>query len=276
MESIRRFSKRISAPAKVTAMENSSATTGVFLDAILAAAAQVPPAELVDIRVGQYWVVVRTSVGAGLASVLRSEAHLHGSRPVAAAGELHRWAPLQLAELLRSDSPPEGAIGLAAVNSLLASTVGNLREEKAVEVLRQRGRGKKVAMIGRFPFADRLSEECDQLWVFERGLNRRREDFGEEAMEQLLPQADVVVVTATTLLNRTLPTVLTCVRPDAFVMLLGPSTPLTPALFQFGFDVLCGTVVDEPEAVVRAIEQGAVTPQITGVRRVSLWNDDGN
>lgn len=253
-------------------MEDSSATTRVVVDAILAAAAEVPAAELIDVRVGQYWVVVRTSLGAGLASVLRSEAHLHGSRPVDAAGELHRWAPLQLAELLRSDSPPEGAIGLAAANALLGPTASSLRDVKAVEVLRERGRGKKVAMIGRFPFADRLREDCDQLWIFERGLNRRSEDFGEESMEQLLPQAEVVAVTATTLLNRTLPTVLGCVRPDAFVMLLGPSTPLTPVLFRFGFDILCGTVVDDPDAVIHAVEQGAVTPQITGVRRVCLWN----
>ena len=61
------------------------------------------------------------------------------------------------------------------------------------------------------------------------------------------------------------------VRDDAFVMLLGPSTPLTPALHRFGIDVLCGTLVDEPESVTRAIEQGAVTSQITGVRRVCLW-----
>jgi hypothetical protein len=90
-------------------------------------------------------------------------------------------------------------------------------------------------------------------------------------MDQLLPQADVVAVTATTLLNRTLPIVLAGVRPDAFVMLLGPSTPLTPVLFQFGFDVLCGTVVDDADAVLRAVEQGAVTSQIAGVRRVCLW-----
>jgi hypothetical protein len=95
-------------------------------------------------------------------------------------------------------------------------------------------------------------------------------------MVQLLPQADVVAVTATTLLNRTLPGILAGVRSDAFVMLLGPSTPLTPALFRFGFDVLCGTVVDEPETVLRAVEQGAVTSQITGVRRVCLWKESGN
>ncbi len=131
-------------------------------------------------------------------------------------------------------------------------------------------------MIGRFPFADRLRERCGQLWVFERGLDRRQEDFGEEAMEQLLPQADVVAVTATTLLNRTLPGVLACVRPDTFVMMLGPSTPLTPVLFDYGFDVLCGTVIDDPTTVLRAAGEGAVTSQITGVRRVSMWKGDNS
>lgn len=255
------------APDKVAAMNN----TGVFVDAVLGAAAEAPPADLIDLRVGSFWVVARTSLGAGMASVLRSEDHLHGSKPIAAAGELHTRTPLELASLLRSDSPPESAVGLAAANALLGPTAEDLRDEKAVAILRKRGRGRKVAMIGRFPFADALRDDCGQLWVFERGLNRRQEDFGEEAMEQLLPQADVVAVTATTLLNKTLPTVLSGVRSDAFVMLLGPSTPLTPALFRFGFDVLCGTVIEDPEAVLRAVEQGAVTSQITGVRRVCLW-----
>ena len=255
-------------------MENVVSSPGVFVDAVLRAAAEAPPADLIDLRVGPYWVVVQTSLGAGMASALRSEDHLHGSKPIGSAGELHQRTPLELSDLLRSDSPPESAVGLAAANALLGTTAENLRDEKALAILRERGRGQKVAMIGRFPFADGLREDCDQLWVFERGLNRRQEDFGEEAMEQLLPQADVVAVTATTLLNQTLPTVLAGVRPDAFVMLLGPSTPLTPALFRFGFDVLCGTVVVDPEAVLRAVEQGAVTSQITGVRRVCLWKEN--
>lgn len=252
-------------------MKKDAKPAGGIVDSILAAAAEAADTELIDIRVGQYWVVVRTGLGAGLASVLRSEAHLHGSRPISAAGELHTWAPIDLCSLLRSDSPPEGAVGLAAANALLGSSAAGLSDEKAVAVLQERGRGRKVAMIGHFPFADQLRDYCDDLWIFERGVNRGEDDFDEEAMDRLLPKADVVAVTATTILNRTLPAVLEKVRADAFVMLLGPSTPLTPALLDFGFDVLCGTVVDDPEAVVRTIEQGAVTSQITGVRRVCLW-----
>lgn len=245
---------------------------GVFVEAILETAAEAPESDLIDIRVGPFWVVVQTSLGAGMASTLRSEDHLYGSQPISAAGELHKRTPLELTELLRSASAPESAVGLAAANALLCPMAENLREEKAVAILRERGRGRKVAMIGHFPFADTLREDCEQLWIFERGLNRRQDDYGEEAMEQLLPQADVVAATATTLLNQTLPTVLAGVRPDAFVMLLGPSTPLAPALFRFGFDVLCGTVIEDPTAVLRAVEQGAVTSQITGVRRVCLWS----
>jgi uncharacterized protein (DUF4213/DUF364 family) len=252
-------------------MENQDSSADVFIDVILDAARKTRRADLLDIRIGAFWTVVHTSIGAGMASSLRSESHLHGTQPIADAGRLDECSPLELAALMRSESVAEAAIGLAAANALLASTVKGLTEEKAVSILRERGAGKRVAMIGHFPFAEELRESCDELVVFERRLNRRDGDLGEEAIGHLLPDADVVAVTATTLLNRTLPNVLAGVRDDAFVMLLGPSTPLTPTLHRFGFDVLCGTIIDDPVGVLRAVEQGAVTSQVTGVRRVCLW-----
>ena len=45
-------------------------------------------------------------------------------------------------------------------------------------------------------------------------------------------------------------------------------------LFALGFDALCGTVVEDDEAVVRAVSQGAVTGQIRGVRRVCLFREE--
>lgn len=252
---------------------NQSAS--VFIDAILQAVETVPDATLVDLRVGQFWIVINTSIGCGMASAMRSEAHLHGARPIEDAGRLHLRNPAELATLMRSTSGPEAGVGMAAANALLGSTVEGLSETKAIDILCERGNRKKIAMIGHFPFAEKLREHCDQLWIFERGLNRREGDYSGEAMDQLLPQADVVAVTATTLLNKTLPTVLASVNPNAFLMMLGPSTPLTPALFRFGFDVLCGTVIEDPVAILRAVEQGAVTKQITGVRRVSLWGNRG-
>ncbi len=208
-----------------------------------------------------------------MASALRSEDHLHGSRPIAAAGELHEWTPEELAGLLDSESVAEASVGLAAVNALLSSRAAGLPDEPAVAILERRGRSARVAMIGHFPFADRLRSSCARLDVFERGRHRGADDRGEEAMEIVLPAADVVAVTATTLINRTVGRILELVRGDAFLMMLGPSTPLAPSLFDFGFDVLCGTVIVDVDAAMRAIGQGAVTAQIPGVRRVALWQE---
>ena len=246
-------------------------TLDALRDAILDTASVNAGATLIDLRVGHYWSVVQTSTGAGLASTLRSEIHLHGSLPIPNAGFLHQRSPIELAALLRSASPPEAALGLATANALLGPPDGRLTEHNAESILADRGAGKRVAMIGRFPFSERLEPSCGDLWVFERGEGRRESDLGAEMMKEVLPKADVVGVTSTTIINGTLPEILDIIRPDAFVLLLGPSTPLTPRLFDFGIDLLCGTIIVDPESVIRAVEQGAVTSQITGVRRVCLW-----
>jgi uncharacterized protein (DUF4213/DUF364 family) len=240
-------------------------------DLILDAAAGNRDARLVRLRMGHFWTVVETSAGTGMASALRSEEHLHGSTPVADAGSLHELAPFELAGRLRSSSPSEASIGLAAANAMLGPPEGRLTEHNAADVLAERGAGKRVGMIGHFPFAERLERDCGELWVFERGDGRRPDDLDDDQMVELLPQADVVAITSTAILNRTLPEILHLIRPDAFVVLLGPSTPLVPRLFDLGIDLLCGTLVVDPEKVVRAVEQGAVTRQIRGVRRVTLW-----
>jgi len=240
-------------------------------DTILDAASANRGADLVDLRVGHYWSVVQTTVGAGMASTLRSETHLHGSLPIADAGVLHQSKPIELAARLRSASLPEAALGLATANALLGPPDGRLTEHNAESILADRGAGKRVAMIGHFPFSERLEPACGELWIFERGEGKRDGDLGVEMAEELLPQADVVGITSTTIINRTLAGILDLVRPDAFVLLLGPSTPLTPRIFDHGVDLLCGTIIVDPPTVVRAVEQGAVTSQINGVRRVCLW-----
>jgi len=180
-------------------MKQPPESADVFIDVILDAASEAPRADLLDVRVGPFWTVVHTSIGAGMASNLRSESHLHGAQPIADAGRLDERSPLELAALIRSESVLEAAVGLAAANALLVPIVKGLTEEKAVSILRERGAGKRVAMIGHFPFADELRESCGELLVFERGLGRRDGDLGDEAIDQLLPDADVVAVTATAL-----------------------------------------------------------------------------
>jgi uncharacterized protein (DUF4213/DUF364 family) len=231
-------------------------------------------ADLIDVRVGPYWTVVRASTGTGLASTMGYETHHGQAHPIADAGQLLDRTPLELTALLRSRSAPEAAVGLAAANALLPRPTGRVAEVNAAELLRDRAAGRLLALVGHFPFVDRLRAACREVWVFERGGHQRPGDLGEQHMEELIPYAEVVAITATTLLNGTLDRIAELLGREAFVVMLGPSTPFAHSLFGLGVDGLCGTVVDDEEAVVRAVSQGAVTGQIPGVRRVCLFRHE--
>ncbi len=221
-----------------------------------------------EVCVGAFWTAVRTSVGTGISSSLRNEPHRHGDTPVRWAGSLGERTPAELLGLLDSESVAESAIGLATVNALLEPEPERLTDVNAARVIRERGQGRRVAVLGHFPFVETLERDCGEIWVFERGIGRRVGDLPEARMRELLPQAEVVAVTATTLLNGTLAEVLAMVDPGAFTLMLGPSTPLHPSLLDMGFDLLCGSLVEDPTVVFRAVAEGAVTRQIRGVRRV--------
>jgi uncharacterized protein len=258
-------------------MSGGSTIALPLIDEIIAEAAATPgatAAATIDVRVGPYWTVVRSSVRAGLASTM-AHADEHASAPIRQCGSLHRLPPVALANLLRSTSPPEAAIGLAAVNALLDPVAAGAVDGNARELLCERAQGRLLAVVGHFPFTELLRSACRELWVFERACRLRPGDLEESSMGELLPHAEVVAVTGSAVLNHSVEAIIGRMRPDAFAVMLGPSTPLATCLLERGFDVLCGTLVEDPEAVVRAVSEGAVTGQIPGVRRVCLWRSQG-
>ncbi|MFQ5592623.1 MAG: Rossmann-like domain-containing protein [Anaerolineae bacterium] len=229
--------------------------------------ANLPPDMPVrSILVGAHWTIV-CSRRAGLAATLM-DTWPHGHSRVADVGRLHKKTAHELIQFARSDNLLESSIGVATLNSLLEVDEAHLDELDAVEVLRRRGHGKRVALVGHFPFIRRLRPNVKELWVLEE--RPLPDEHPAAAAPDLIPQADVVAITATTLINGTLDRLLGLCRPEAFVMLLGPSTPLSPALLDYGVDVLSGTQVIDEEAAIRTIGQGAIFPQVAGVRRVTM------
>jgi len=88
-------------------------------------------------------------------------------------------------------------------------------------------------------------------------------------------RADVLAITGTTLINHTFEDLITLCRPEAVVLVLGPSTPLSPVLFNHGVHIISGSIVEDEDAVLHAVCQGANFRQIhrLGVRLVTLWKD---
>lgn len=229
---------------------------------------------LLSVQVGLHWTAVEVAVDGqrrcGLAATMADPNYEHGSGPVANAGRLTEQAADDLAAMARSSHPIEAAIGMATVNALLPRRKALWVEGNAGDILARHGVGKRVALVGHFPFVSALRAQVSTLWVLE--LRPKAGDLPAGAAREVVPQADILAITSTTLINRTFEELMALRRPDALVMLLGPSTPLSPILFDYGVHVLSGSVVEDIDAVLLAVSQGAGFRQIrrAGVRLVSM------
>ena len=74
-----------------------------------------------------------------------------------------------------------------------------------------------------------------------------------------------------TFINRTLPDLLSLCKPGAYILVLGPSTPLSPVMGEMGVDLLAGSIVEDIPAVLAALSQGGNFRQIhkAGVRLIT-------
>jgi uncharacterized protein len=225
-------------------------------------------APLRSILVGVHWTLV-CSRYCGLASTLMGN-EPHGHEKVRDVGTLHHKSARELAEFALSGNLLEASIGVAAINSLLDVDLSQAVEVNAGQVLVDRGAGKNIALVGHFPFIPILRQVAGQLWVIEQ-----RPEEGEypvEAAADLIPQAEIVALTGSAIINHTLDNLLELCHPNALVMVLGPSTPLSPLLFDYGVSILSGARIIKETDALMTISQGATFQQMQGVKLLTYLN----
>jgi hypothetical protein len=246
-------------------MPNSQAITLVqeLIDAIS------DDAPVADLRVGLHWTVLLTADGrAGIANA-NAQAHEHGTPDVEAAGTLIGRSTRELAQLALEGYPVERGIGVAAINALLPlPPESRLTEMNAAEVLLRRAPGKKVVVVGHFPFLPRLKEAAGELFVLE--LNPGPGEYPASAAPELVPQADIAAITGSAIVNGTMDDLLPLCRPDAYVLILGPSTPLHPIVLDRGVDAIASSIVVDPQKCMEYASQASTFRQLRGVRKVVL------
>jgi uncharacterized protein (DUF4213/DUF364 family) len=231
----------------------------------------VEPIPVRSVMIGVHWTLV-TSRRSGLGSTLVN-CGPHGHTHMRDVGKLLEKSAQELAGWLESDNMLEASVGIAALNSLIDIDETRLHKDlNAAEVLADNSKGRNLVIVGHFPFSRRLKTVAQNLWVIEK--NPYGDDFPEEAAQELIPQADVVAITGTAFINHTMEELLALCHPDAQVMILGPSTPLMPTLFDHGVKYLSGSIVVDEAAAIQTIQQGAGFPQVKGVKVVTLERND--
>ncbi len=228
---------------------------------------------------GRHWVMIESDLGGvGLAQhFLRGE----GAAPTP---EMVGRPLKEVAAWLKSWDFHLASLGMAALNaasntlmlvpdSPLSSAAAKARG-CAFEFFQSKIEGRKVAVIGHFPHLEtKLAGHC-QLSIFER--RPLPGDLPDPAAEYLLPEQDVVYMTGTTFINKTITRLLELAQ-NAEVCVVGPSTPMIPLLFKYGIHSLSGLVVTDYPDLARAITEDLCDEIFErGGVKVNLIRDGGD
>ncbi len=186
---------------------------------------------------------------------------------IAGGGKLTGLLARDLARYALSKHLAEASVGIAAINSLIEPPKERIIWRNGVDLIMEEAAGKRLAVIGHFPFVERVRPLVKALWVLE--LDPREGDIPAQEAPNIVPGADVVAITGTTVINHTIDDLLELAKKKK-VIVLGPSTILSPALFEFGISALCGINVENHNHVLRHLSQGGSFRHLPGVRYATI------
>jgi uncharacterized protein (DUF4213/DUF364 family) len=158
--------------------------------------------------------------------------------------------------LAASTDPLEASLGVAALNAALAAGFEPSRFQPAGM---PRAGGKTVGVVGDFAFAEQLGS------VAEKVIRISSDDA-----ENHLSKVDIAIIAGSTMVKHRLEDLLRA-SASCYTIVYGPSTPLSPVLFDYGADQLVGIRVVSPEKTIKCITTGGASMmECPGVKPVVL------
>ena len=211
-----------------------------------------------QLMVGLVWTLCRNREGqTGLAMSPGI-----ATRTLAWPGSLTGKPLHELASWIMEWNPYQATVAMAAINCCINSRP--LPDSVAVENHGEHGNlavfeyflpqmsNKKVVVVGHYPGIERYRDKM-QLSVLEKQPSA--DDLPDSACEFLLPNADWVFLTASSIPNKTFPRLAELAK-HAKTVLMGPTMPWLPQLHEFGIDYLAGVEVIDAEALYHTAAQG--------------------
>ncbi len=226
-----------------------------------------------DIRVGLGYICTMLESGeCGLAYSFRNELG-HCCSVLAQAGDLIGKQCEEIIPWLVEKDLLKAAVGLSVINALLndrsrETETGNI--VKAIEIRK----GETFGMVGDFkPILSFVRKQTENIYVFERIPQEKDGLYSDKDIPRHLPDCHVVLITGTSIINNTIDDVLSFCSKAREVFIVGPSTPLHPESFMgHNVSILAGTVVTDPEKMLRIISQGGGTMQMKPASKHVLVN----
>lgn len=206
---------------------------------------------------------------AGVCHTLLSEMAPDCCRILESAGTMAGRPATEFLDMAGSWDLGERVIGIATVNALSQIVFEAHPDRYAVEEANlidviEVGPDDIVALVGLIrPFVPGFRANAKKLYILERGSGREEGVLPDTACEELVPEADVVVITGSSLANGTVDRLLELASGARTVALVGPTVSCVPdPLFNRGADYAGGIRIRDADKALQVIAENGGTPRL--------------
>ena len=213
----------------------------------------VPEEKVLYSQQGELWTMAETAAATGIAMTTAVD-----SMPKMFPEGIDGMSTREAAQAAKSWNFMEASFGMAAMNAAFNTSqrLEMLNCYEPFENYSTRGidfEGKTVGIIGHMNGPEEMRRHAKKVYIIERAP--KDGDYPDSACDLLLPQCDIVLITGSSLVNKTLPHLLELCE-NAVTILTGPTVPMCPALLDFGLDRISGLVIDDREKLRRRVAEG--------------------
>ena len=199
---------------------------------------------------GECWTAVETESAFGMAMTTPVD-----TAPGILSGVCTGKPLKELAQASKSWNLTEAGFGMAAINAFY-NTPARLESLNAYEPFDNYCtdgldlHGKHIGVVGHLNMPKAVYEQAASVRILER--NPQPGDYPDSACDWLIPKCDVVIMTASTLVNKTLPHLLDLCK-ESYTILAGPTCPMCPELLNLGIDRIAGLVITDVDGMKNKI-----------------------
>lgn len=222
------------------------------------------------------------------------------AKAMPSSGKLTGRSAREYLDDISGDNILKKALGIATLNALSAACWENMTEkphdksyelelrEDAFDEIDLRPGSKAVVVGALIPIIKRLIAADADFHILELDpstLKPRELPYYVEAgrAPEIVPYADLLVITGTTLINDTLSELLALAKPGAEIIVTGPTASMLPdVFFNRGVTMLGGILVTKPDELLDVISEGGSGYHFFGrsaerlvIRRPRDWESQG-
>jgi len=222
--------------------------------------------------IGIYFTAVKLS--SGFAGMAKTEVDSHCCNSYKhkrsfgdfSPGKIQGQKILDLFEVAEKSSILD-SVRLAVLNAISAEIISKgtyhvIEDKDPIELIDLNGE-KTICIVGAFQsYINKIATTQNKLFVLELNENAFEEDQKQfyvpaEQYAKTFAQSDVIIITGSTLANKTIDTLLESIPEHAQTILVGPSSSLVPdMLFKHHVNVIGSTKILDTEMMFTMIAEG--------------------